>query len=283
MSTAALLLGLLAALGYGTSDFAAGLGGRRTSVGGVVLAQQPVAFVATLIALALYRPSSPTAAALAWGALSGIGNGLGTVSLYRGLAIGRMSVVASVSAILAAFIPAAVGIALGERLSGVEAAGMILAAPAIVLVSAQRTSEAGRRSGLLEGLAAGAGFALFFIALDRAGTASGAWPLLPGQIVTLCISVPLGLRMSRGDGRRRDAIPYGATAGALGALATISFFAATGEGDLSLVAVLTALYPAVTILLARIVLGERWERVQGAGLVAAAASVVLISFGSAGV
>ena len=245
-----------------------------------MLAQQPVAFLATLIALALYRPSSPTSAALAWGALSGIGNGFGTVAHYRGLALGRMSVVASVSAILAAFIPAAVGIAIGERLSGPEAAGMILAAPAIVLVSLQSTPDAGKRSGVMEGLAAGAGFALFFVALDRAGTASGAWPLLPGQIVTLGISVPLGLRMSREQGRRREAIPYGAAAGALGALATISFFGATGQGDLSLVAVLTALYPAVTIVLARVVIGERWERLQGAGLVAAAASVFLISLGS---
>jgi drug/metabolite transporter (DMT)-like permease len=86
--------------------------------------------------------------------------------------------------------------------------------------------------------------------------------------------------MSRVHGRRRAAIPYGAAAGALGALATVSFLVATGRGDLSVVAVLTALYPAVTIVLARLVISERWSRSQGLGLLAAAASVVLISIGS---
>jgi uncharacterized membrane protein len=282
MSGAAVLLGLLAALCYGASDFMGGVGGRRASVGGVVLAQQPFALLATVIVWALYRSSSPTAAVLGWGALSGLGNCLGTVSLYRGLAVGRMSVVASLSALLAALIPAAVGIGLGEQLSALEAAGMILAGPAIVLVSLNAAPEVGRRSGIWEGLAAGVGFGLLFVALDRAGTASGAWPLLPGQAVSLSVAIPLGLRMSRENGHRREAVPYGAAAGVLGALAVVSFLVATGQGNLSLVAVLTALYPAVTIVLARVVLSERWSRVQGAGLLAAAASVVLISVGSGG-
>ena len=280
MNAAALLLALLAALGYGSSDFAAGIGGRRTSVGGVVVAQQPVAALATVVVWALFASSSPTAAALGWGALSGLGNGFGTVVLYRGLAVARMSVVASLSAVLAAVIPAAVGIALGDRLSVPEAAGLILAVPAIALVSLAAGSEGGRRPGIREGLIAGAMFGFFFVALDRAGTASGAWPLLPGEAVTLAIAIPLGLAMSRGEVRRRAAIPYGAAAGVLGAIATAAFFYAAGHGDLSLVAVLTALYPAVTIVLARLVLSERWSRSQGLGLVAAAASVVLISIGS---
>ncbi|HXJ66611.1 MAG TPA: EamA family transporter, partial [Actinomycetota bacterium] len=126
MNAVALILALLAALGYGSSDFAAGIGGRRTSVGGVVLAQQPVAALATLVVWALSGPSSPTAAALTWGALSGLGNGFGTIALYRGLAVARMSVVASLSAVLAAVIPAGVGIALGDRLSVPEATGLVL-------------------------------------------------------------------------------------------------------------------------------------------------------------
>ena len=218
MSTAAVVLGLLAALGYGSSDFSAGIGGRRTSVGGVVVAQQPVAALATVIIWALYPSSSPTAAALAWGALSGFGNGFGTVALYRGLAVARMSVVASLSAVLAAVIPATVGIALGDHLSAPEAAGMVLAIPAIALVSLSAGSEGGRRPGIREGLIAGAAFGFFFVALDRAGTASGAWPLLPGEAVTLAIAIPLGLSdvprgrtSSSGDpvrcGRRRPRRP----------------------------------------------------------------------------
>ena len=281
MNAAAVLLALLAALGYGSSDFTAGVGGRRTSVGGVVLAQQPVAALATIVVWALAGSSSPTAGALAWGAVSGLGNGFGTVALYRGLAAARMSVVASLSAVFAALVPAVVGIALGDRLSALEVTGMVLAIPAIVLVSLSAGSEGGRRPGIREGLVAGAAFGLFFVALDRAGTASGAWPLVPGEAVTLAIAIPLGLAMSRAEGGRRASIPYGVVAGVLGACATAAFFFAAGNGDLSLVAVLTSLYPAVTIVLARAVLTERWSRSQGLGLLAAAASVVLISVGSA--
>ena len=84
MSEIAILIGLAAALSYGASDFMGGIGGRRASVGSVVLVQQPFAVLATLIVRAVYRPSGPTAAALGWGALSGLGNSLGTVTLYRG-------------------------------------------------------------------------------------------------------------------------------------------------------------------------------------------------------
>jgi hypothetical protein len=84
MNQVGLLLGLMAALSYGASDFMGGIGGRRTSTGAVIVAQQPFAFLAIITVWALYRPSSPTAAALGWGALSGLGNSLGTVALTAG-------------------------------------------------------------------------------------------------------------------------------------------------------------------------------------------------------
>ncbi len=282
MNELGILLGLTAALSYGASDFMGGIGGRRTSVGAVLVAQQPFALVAIIGVWAVYRPSSPTAQALEWGALSGLGNSLGTIALYRGLTVGRMSVVAPLSGVLSALIPAVVGIALGERLPMGEAAGVVLAGPAIALVSLSPSPEVGRRSGVWEGLAAGIGFGLLFVALDRAGTASGAWPLLPGQIVTVAVALPVGLWMSRNGPSRRRAVPYGAAAGGLSAVATLSFLTAAGHGKLAVVAVLTALYPAVTIILARVILRERWSRVQSVGLVAAALCVVLISVGSGG-
>src|SRR5204862_6232132 len=138
------------------------------------------------------RPAAPTAAAGGWGALGGVGNSLGTVALYGGLTVGRMSGVAPLSRVLSAVIPAGVGLALGERLPVPEAIGVGLAVPAIVLVSVSRSPEAGRRSGVWDGLAAGVGFGLLFVALDRAGSASGAWPLVPGQAVTLAVALPVG-------------------------------------------------------------------------------------------
>lgn len=273
------LLGLISALCYGISDFVAGIGGRRTSVGAVVLLVQPFAALVTLVALGLFPGSGPTTATLIWGAVSGVGNGLGTLALYRGLAIGQMSVVAPVSAVLTALVPAAVGLGLGDRLSLIEGAGIALAVPAILLVSAEGRSVPIAASGVLDGVAAGAGFGLLLVALDQAGSSAGAWPLLPGQIVAFAVIAPLALRMREPNISVRRAIPYGATAGVLGGVATLAFLTATGRGRLPLVAVLTALYPAVTVILARLMLAERWTRSQVAGLVAAAAAVGLISVG----
>ncbi len=123
-----------------------------------------------------------------WGALSGVGSGVGTVSLYRGLAVARMSVVAPLSAVLSAALPALAGLLLGEHLKVLAWAGMAIAIPAVALVSLQPAGQQGsRRAGIVTGVIAGAGFALLFIALDRAGTAAGAWPLLPGQAVAVVL------------------------------------------------------------------------------------------------
>src|SRR5699024_8050568 len=114
---------------------------------------------------------------------SGVGNALGTYAIYRGFAVGRMSVVATLSAVIAAVAPVIVGVVLGERLSSIAIVGIAIAVPWITLVSWQGRSGGDRpaAAGALDGVLSGAGFALLFIALDRAGTRSGAWPLVAGQ------------------------------------------------------------------------------------------------------
>lgn len=274
------LLALLAAVAYGTSDFAAGVASRRLSAGPVTVTVQACGLVAAGIAVLLFPGTGPAAAALAWGAVSGIGSAAGTLSLYQGLSAGPMSVVATVSSVLTAVIPAVVGVALGERLPAPAIAGIAIAVLAIALVSWQPGSGDGRRvrAGLGYGVLAGMGFALLLIALDRAGTHAGAWPLVPGQAVSLLLTAPFarGIRELR-SARRSAALTVGA--GLLGGTANLSFLAATGRGQLAIVAVLTALYPAVTVLLARVVLAERWTRLQAAGLVTAAAAIILLRLG----
>jgi uncharacterized membrane protein len=273
------VLGLLAALAYGSSDFVAGVGGRRSSAGRVTLIAQPFGLVAAAVALALFHGAGPSPSALLWGALSGVGSGIGTISLYQGLAVGRMGVVAPLSAVLTAALPAVVGLATGERLSAVASVGLGLAVPAVALVARQPHRDEGPGSGARFGVLAGCGFALLFIALDRAGTQAGAWPLLPGQAVAVVVVLPVALRILDPAARWRRAAAPGVVAGGLGGAANLLFLAATGAGELAVVAVLTALYPAVTILLARGVLGERWTRSQAAGLIAAGIAVGLISAG----
>ncbi len=271
------LLGLLSALCYGVSDFAGGIGGRRSSTGAVALIAQPLGLVAALIALAVFPGHDPTTAELGWGALSGVGSGAGTVTLYRGLSVGRMGVVSPLSAVLSAVLPATAGLVAGERPPVVVLAGIALAVPAVALVSWQPDRDKSTSSGIGYGLAAGAGFALLFIALDHAGTGAGAWPLVPGQAVAVLVVIPFALRWSPRPRVWRAALVPGVVAGALGGAANLLFLAATGAGELTVVAVLTALYPGITVLLARLVLGERWQRLQLVGLLAAAIAITLIT------
>lgn len=280
----AVLLGLASALCYGTSDFVAGAAGRRADPALVAVLAQPFGLVAAIVAVVVLPAHHPGAGALAWGALSGLGSGLGTIALYRGLATGRMSVVAPLSALLTAGLPVVVGVALGDRLSSLGWIGVALAPAAVLLVSAHAATAGGGEGhgGAVAGLAAGVAFALLFIGLAQAGTDAGAWPLVPGQAVAVAV-VAVFAAKRRGDlrteagarGVRQEAVAAGVLAG----VANLAYLAATGHGQLAVVAVLAGLYPAATVLLARAVLHERWGRVQAAGLVVAAAAIALISAG----
>lgn len=275
----AVILALLSAVAYGSSDFIAGAGGRRARVGIIALIVQVAGLATTLLTLVFFAGNGPDVRPLAWGAVSGVGSGLGTATLYRGLAVGRMSVVASLSAVTAALVPAVVGLALGEPLTAVALAGVIIAVPATAMVSWQRGNDRGR-SGVAYGLAAGFGFALLFIALDQAGTSAGAWPLVPLQAVAAMIVAPLAIRESAGRTSWRSATRAGLSAGVIGGAANLLFLAASGTGQLALVAVIASLYPTVTVLLARLVLHERWSRAQAVGLGLAAMAIALIAVGA---
>ena len=279
----AILLALIAALGYGSSDFCAGVLSRRYAaepVSGLLIL---VEVLTTVLGVVLFPGHGPRPGALEWGAVSGLGGGVGTLALYRGLAAGDMAVTATLSAVIAAVVPALVGIALGNRLTSPAAVGIVVALPAIALVSwAPGGARGARRSSTLCGLIAGCGFALLFIAVDRAGTRSGAWPLLPGQSVALLVVAPgalSGLRDGTRLGLRLRDLALGIFAGVIVGAAALVYLAATGHGELSIVAVVTSLYPAFTVLLARVVLAEGWSRPEALGLLVAAASIVLVSVG----
>lgn len=124
---------------------------------------------------------------LAWGAASGLGSGLGALALYRGLTIGRMSIVAPLAGVLTAALPAVVGLGLGNLPGTLSLMGIVIAVPAVLLASRSHggASAAQQRSGIPEAVVAGLSFALLFIALDRVGTRSGTWPLVSGQTVAM--------------------------------------------------------------------------------------------------
>jgi drug/metabolite transporter (DMT)-like permease len=278
----AIVLALGAALAYGISDFAAGVASRRFSAGPVTGVAQTLGLLTAAVAVITFPGAGPKAAALEWGALSGLGSATGTLSLYQGLSVARMSVVATLAGVLTAVIPVIVGIALGNHLSVGAAAGILLAIPAIALVSWQPEPDdrSAARAGVLYGMLAGLGFALLFIALDRAGTDSGAWPLLPGQTVSLLPIAPFAYRGLKASGRPSRAVAGMALgAGVLSGSANLLFLAATGHGELAIVAVLSALYPAITVVMARVFLAEHWTPLQTTGLAIAAVAIVLVTIG----
>jgi drug/metabolite transporter (DMT)-like permease len=280
----AVLLCVMAAGGFGTSDFAAGLASRRLAPATVTCGVEAITLITVAAALLASHGDGPSATALGWGAISGLGTALGTLSLYHGLSVARMSVVATLSALLTAVIPVIVGVALGEHLTVWSGLGIAIAIPAIGLISWQTDGDAdpggdaGARSGMLYGSLAGVGFALLFIALDRAGTHAGAWPLLPGQLVALIVIAPFAWRAITADrSPQRADLALIVGAGALSGIANLLFLAATGRGQLAIIAVVTSLYPAATVVLARAVLSERWSRIQATGLLTSFAAIVLVS------
>jgi uncharacterized membrane protein len=271
---------VLAAAAYGTSDFAAGLASRRATAGLVTATQEVVTLPLTALAVVLFQGHGPNATALAWGAVSGVGTAVGTLSLYHGLSVARMSTVATLSAVLAAAIPLVIGVLLGNHLTLGSGLGIALAVPAIALISWEPEAEVRRasRAGLLYGSLAGSGFALLFVALDRAGTRAGAWPLVPDQLVALLLFVPFACRGLTGFKRpSRSTLMLTFYAGGLGAAGNLLFLDATGRGELAIIAVVSSLYPAATVVLARAFLSERWSRMQTTGLLTSLAAIVLVS------
>jgi drug/metabolite transporter (DMT)-like permease len=276
----AVILGLLAALAFGSSDFLAGVGGRRADAIAITGIAQPFGLLAALVGVVVLRKGSPTPSVLEWGAISGVGSGLGTVALYWGLSTGAMNVASPLAAVMSAALPALVGVALGERVSLLALIGIVLAVPALVMVSltgGRKDDSGGSRAPIAAGLVAGGGFALLFVALDQAGTAASAWPLIPGQAVAILIVTLFVIARRPHRSTWPASLRWGVAVGPLSGIANLLYLAATGQGQLAIVAVLTGLYPAITVWLAAALLHERMSRLQAIGLVIAAVSVTMIS------
>lgn len=275
------LLALLGAASYGVSDFIGGIFGKRASPWAVAATGGAGGGAAATV-LALLNPGDPVAADLAWGAAAGIGSGTGTAFLYRGLASGRMGVVAPVSGVLAVVLPVVVGVVTGERPGPLVWLGILSAIPAIWLVA--REPDAGHPSGPVgsgatDGVLAGIGFGGLFACLGQVPDGAGFWPLVLNQLVGVVVIALAATLLGAGWLPRQAAAWGGALAGLLGGVATMAFLLATHHGLLSVSAVLTSLYPAFTILLAALVLRERVHRVQGWGLALCGVAVVLVAMG----
>lgn len=278
----AVLLALLGAAAYGVSDFIGGIFGKRASPWAVA-ATGGLGGAAAVLVLALLDPGDPTATDLAWGAAAGVGNGIGTAFLYRGLASGRMGVVAPVSGVLAVVLPVVVGVLTGERPGPLVWLGILAAVPAIWMVAREPDTGAATAgstgSGARDGVLAGLGFGALFTCLGQIPAEAGFWPLVVNQLVGVVVIAGAASLLGAVWLPRERAAWGGLVAGLLGGLATAAFLLATHRGLLSVSAVLTSLYPAFTVLLAAVVLRERVHRLQAWGLGLCGVAVVLVALG----
>lgn len=279
----AVFLGLAAALSYGAADFVGGLSSKKANVFIVVLVSQ---LAGTVLLVALFpwvNDSDATLRALAWGGAAGLGGGVGVVLLYRGLARGRMSVVAPITAVEAAALPVLVGLVTGDRPGAIALAGVAVAMVSVVLVSSTPhdtgRDPSGVPAGVPEAIGAGGGFGLFFVFLAHAGHDTGAWPLIGTKLVSVAF-VAIMIAITRPSWvMSRATLRTVLVAGFLELSANVLYLEGSRRGLLSIVAVLTSLYPASTVLLARVVLKERLSRLQAIGLLCAVTGIVLIATG----
>jgi drug/metabolite transporter (DMT)-like permease len=277
-------LATLSGLVWGVGDFA---GGKASQTA----AAMPVTWLSKLISLPLLAVYvaltyvSPDLASLSWGALGGAAGMVGLVLFYRALSAGVMSVVAPVTAVTAAAIPVAVGLATGDDTTGLRLLGVAFALVAIALVSLSppRPGEVRVVSASLLAMAVGSGlgFAVFFIFLGRAGQVAGGtaglWPVVASQLTGLVIGGAFLATRRQGGWPKGIALRWSLVAGTFDMTANALYLVASRHGELSVVAPLAALGPVSTVILALVVDHERMRPVQVLGFGMAVLALVLVN------
>jgi drug/metabolite transporter (DMT)-like permease len=274
---------LAAAVLYGTADFLGGAASRRTSALAALSVTAPVGLAVAIIA-ALAAGGPIRLAGFWWGIAGGAAGGVGFIAFYAGLAAGPMSVVAPVSALVSTILPVGVAVAQGERPGPAVVAGAVICLVAITLVSMEGSRPgAGRRAparGLGYALVAGLGFGLFLLFLRYAGTSGVLWPVaeskLAGAVIAMAAAAATRTR-PLWWGTDRRGFTMALASGLFDATANACYVLATRAGLFGLAVVITSLYPGITVLLARLTLGERMRSVQRAGLALAAVGIILIT------
>jgi drug/metabolite transporter (DMT)-like permease len=274
---AAILFGLASALSWGAGDFSGGLATRRTSVFGVIALMHAVGLgLVIALALALGNPL-PSWQDAAWGAAGGLAGAVGLASLYRALAQGQMGIAAPLTAVLATTIPVVFSL-WAEGLPELwQIAGFSLGLLSIWIISRGESGARWNRNvaGLI--LLGGLGFGSFAIMIDQISADAVLWPLATARIASIALMLMLAHATRQLVPPARDQLNLIALAGVLDMGGNAFFLLATQAGRLDVAAVLSSLYPAVTVILARVLLHERISRRQTVGIGAALAAIPLIA------
>lgn len=279
-SAVEIVFAALSALIYGTADFFGGLASQRVPALVVTVISQMVGLGLLVVVAPLWPHPDLTGIDWAWGAAGGLMGAFGLALFYAALARGPMAVVALVTALVSAILPVIVGVVEGDRPHPLAWVGVVVALGAIGLVAGtHRGSVHVDRRTLSSSVAAGVGFGSFFVLLAQTHSGAGLIPLLAARTASVSIvmvAVVVSRRRLRlGSGNRLLVV----STGVFDVFANSLYLMAVSTGLLSTVAVVSAMYPASTVVLARVVLGERLSFGQRLGLIAAAIAVVLVALG----
>jgi drug/metabolite transporter (DMT)-like permease len=277
---AVVVLGLASAVAFGSGDFGGGWTSRRAPVLGVSLVVQLVGLAAMTAAALLDREPWPAPGPAALAFVGGVVGVIGIVCLYHGLAVGRMGVVAPVTGVLAAVVPVLAGVVLEGSLPSLVWLGVALAILAVVLVTRAAGGEGGR-SGLEFALAGGVGIGLFTVFLGLIPEGSLFWPLALVKLSAGLFLVAVIVLARQSWRVPRRVLPAATGVAALDITGNGLFLLAAQAGALAVAAVLSSLYPVVTVVLAVALLHERVTRAHLVGITAAVAAIVLIGAGGA--
>ena len=278
-------MGVLLAVGsavlYGLADFFGGMLSRRMNYALVALLGQLGGLVATIVTAALLGAATVQASDLGWGALSGVGTGVGMVFLSRAISRSAMSVAVPVSAVTGVALPVLVGVAVvGDRPSLLAWIGIIASVPALWLVSRRPTASGTGTRLPIDALVAGVGIAGQYLALAHPSAAAGLWPLAAGRATAALTVLPLLKHSRQAPGQRRPRLGIAALAtGTLPAAALTLYALDTREQLLTIAVVLSSLYPVIPVVLAITVLHEHPRAPQIVGFLAAGTAVALITLG----
>ena len=278
----AAFLALISAGLFGAGDFMGGAAARKTGVFSVIATSHLVGFVLVL-GLVPFMADQFLWTDLGLGAVSGLFGLAGIFLIYHSLSRGPMTVVAPITSVAAAIIPVFWGLGFGEHLSPLHLLGICLGLVSILLIS-RHTPEKQNLAPLppwliTESLLAGVSFAGFFIVIDNTSAATEPWPLVGARLVTVTFLVVAAFGPKRSFWPEQGVTGLVVGAGVADVVANVAFLMAANRGLLSLVAVLSSLYPAATVLLARWILKESLQRIQVLGLFGAVAASTLIALG----
>ncbi|HEY1732481.1 MAG TPA: DMT family transporter [Terriglobales bacterium] len=274
MSGAALSLG--AAGVWGGGDFAGGIAAKRASVFRVVAIAHAFGLVLMLLLVWITGERVPPLSSFGWGVIAGITDAFGVAALYKGLSTGRMGVVAPVASVITAVLPVLFGIGIEGMPGRIQLLGFALAVGSIWLIT-RPDGELDSRRGLGLALLAGLMFSLLLISGKEAGRHAVLWPLVSARAASTVLMFSIVIFSPRDARPLRPVLVPIVLSGVLDSLANAMFIAATRHGRLDVAAVLSSLYPASTVVLARVVLKEKISRTQAVGIAGALAAVALIS------